>query len=107
MAELCPICGKPHGKGLPNNDVERRAAPVALNISDEVMVPVPEVDLAYQPEAPSPLATAEPEIASEMTEYDSMKINELRGQLRLHGLEQKFGEKKAEMIARLKEADEA
>lgn len=101
MTNICPICGAPNGKGLPN------IAPDPV-VEPDVLVPPPGVaevivdDLLPVAE-PEPLPEPEPEPepdfdTDEIPDFSGLKLNELRAIAKELEIKLPFGASKADII---------
>jgi hypothetical protein len=113
VSDICPICGEPHGKGVPNTpEVTRRQPapepqPVA-SVPEEVLPPVaePEPDvLADFLDEPEPQPEPEPEPEKPVVDRSHMSFKNLRAEATEKGITVPFGATKAILLAILSEDD--
>lgn len=113
MSDICPLCGEPHGKGVPNTpEVTRRQPapqPVA-SVPEEVLPPVaePEPDVLADfidesPEVDEPEPEPEPE--KPVVDRSRMSFKNLRAEANEKGITVPFGATKAILLAILSEDD--
>jgi hypothetical protein len=104
--DICPICGKPHGKGMPNTALNPAVAPDVVppepvevvepaEVVEEIVALEEVGDVVDEPEP-------EPELESELA-YSDMGIKQLRRLAKNRGIKQPFGASKADIIALLEE----
>jgi hypothetical protein len=115
MSEICPLCGKPHGKGMPNTDLNPAVA-VGADILEPVSGEVPEavVELGeqivdgYEPLDETGAVVDAPEFDGieeiEMPDLSELKLNDLRGIAKELGLKLPFGATKDKIIAIITDA---
>jgi hypothetical protein len=80
MADICPICGKPHGRGLP----------ALASVEPGPIVPIQPTEVVLQ----------EPADPKPQTTYSEMSIAELRSAAKEAGINS-FGMKKADLVVAL------
>lgn len=117
MAAICPICGEPHGKGLPNTDenpgtlvvddglefVTEVTQAAVVDDGPVVVVKDAEVVSAFIPE--NTMST--PTIPRPTPNFDRMRYQELRAEAQMRNITIPFGITKKELLALLKEDAEA
>jgi len=117
VSDICPLCGEPHGKGVPNTpEVTRRPPapepqPVA-SVPEEVLSPVaePEPDVLADfideaPEIDEPEPEPEPEPEKPAVDRSHMSFKNLRAEANEKGITVPFGATKAILLAILSEDD--
>ena len=126
MADICPVCGEPHGKGVPNTPEVTRPRPVALKPEpiDELIIEAEEgsVEEIVEDDVPEdidalvtsllgedvPEAEAEAEAPAEEEapkDRSNMRFRELRAEAAERNITVPFGGTKAMLIELLDEDD--
>jgi len=125
VTDICPLCGEPHGKGVPNTpEVTRRPPapepqPVA-SVPEEVLSPVaepepdvladfidevPEIDEPEPEPEQEPEPEPEPEPEKPAVDRSHMSFKNLRAEATEKGITVPFGATKAILLAILSEDD--
>ena len=111
MADICPICGEPHGKGVPNTPEVTRRPPApepqaVASVPEDVLPPItePEADVLADFIDDEP-EVDEPEVEAEPVDRSRMSFKELRAEANEKGITVPFGATKAILLAILSEDD--
>jgi hypothetical protein len=111
VTDICPICGEPHGKGVPNTpEVTRRPAPQPVaSVPEEVLPPVAEpepepdvladfIDEAPEIDEPEPEQEPEPEPEKSAVDRSHLSFKKLREEAAERNITVPFGATKAVLI---------